>query len=197
MTARALAFRAAGVALAIALAIALFARREAHHEPAFVGTPLDPPKTARDFVLRDGAGRNAHVVDRAYPATFLFFGYTHCPDACPLALAALGHAYRQLSPQQAARTRIVFVTVDPVRDTPSVMQRYVRNFDPHIVALTGTPETLARAWDAYGVRVNPQTHEIAHGDAIYAIDLSGRVRLIYPADTSAKDYATDMATLAR
>ena len=133
----------------------------------YAGTPIVPPKAAGDFVLVDGNGRPAHVLAPGFAATFLFFGYTHCPDECPLALATLGRAYRKLTPEEAARTRVVFVSVDPQRDTP-----------------------------AYGVAVNPGTHDIDHGDAIYAIDARNRVILVYPPDAPAADLAGDAAKLA-
>jgi len=198
---RTLALAAAAVALVAALAIALSASRPAHGpgtaNAAFIGTPVGPQKPAGDALLRDGTGRPAHVIVPGAAATVLFFGYTHCPDECPLALAALGRAYRMLPAAAAARTRIVFVTVDPARDTPAVVARYVRNFDPHLVGLTGEARTLADLRDAYGVRVDARTHEIAHGATVYAIDATDRVRFIYPSDTPAKDFAHDLALLAR
>ena len=162
----------------------------------YSGTPVDPPKAAADANLTDGGGRAGHVLERNAAATFLFFGYTHCPDACPLALASLGNAYRKLPPATAARVRVVFVTVDPARDTPPVIDAYVRKFDRHIVGLGGSQTTLARLWKAYGVQVDPTSREIGHGDEIYAIDRSAHVVLVYPPDASAGNLAKDAATLA-
>jgi protein SCO1/2 len=197
--------RALWIAIACGLllaAIAIFFRAQAQFAaqplPAatFLGTPVTPPKFAADAVLTDQDGRPAHLYDPAAAATFLFFGYTHCPDACPLALAALGRAYRSLAPARAARTRVVFVTVDPERDAPAVMKRYVTAFDPHILGLTGTRAQLSPVWFAYGVTTLPRTKEIDHGDAIYAIDATQHVVLIYPPSTKASDFARDAATLA-
>ncbi len=160
------------------------------------GTPLDPPKAAPDAVLTNENDRPAHLLDRGAAATFLFFGYTHCPDECPLALASLGRADRKLPAATRERVRIVFVTVDPARDTPSVIKAYVRKFDRRMTGLTGSPAALARVWEAYGVTVDRTSHEIGHGDEIYAIDRSAHVVLVYPPDAGADDLAKDAAALA-
>ena len=76
------------------------------------------------------------------------------------------------------------------------MKRYIASFDPHFIALTGSRATLAPVWEAYGVAVNPGTHDIDHGDAIYAIDARNRVILVYPPDAPAADLAGDAAKLA-
>jgi len=196
MNGRALALMAAALAVVAAVAIALVSRR-ATPPATFIGTPVEPPKAAADALLRDGSGHPMHVLDRAAAATMIFFGYTHCPDTCPLALASLGRAYRSLVPADRARTRIVFVTVDPGRDTAPVVARYVRNFDAHIVGLTGDARTLASLREAYGVHVDARPREIVHSDTVFAVDASARMRFIYPADTQAKDFAHDLALLAR
>ena len=157
-----------------ALAVFVVAHPHFGGHVTYAGTPIDPPKVASDATLLDGHGGAAHVLAPGVPLTFLFFGYTHCPDECPLALASLAKAYRALSPAQAARTRVVFVTVDPERDTPAVVERYVTNFDPHFTGLTDSRAVLAPLWKAYGVAVDPVSHQISHGDAIYAIDATGK-----------------------
>ncbi len=192
---------ALGIAAALCLAalgLALLLRRDDANDTyaGYNGTPLRPPKVAADFTLTDGNGRAARVLDGSKPVEFLFFGYTHCPDECPLALASLGRAYRSLPPAQRAHVRVVFVTVDPARDTPAVVQRYVTGFDPHFVALTGSSKTLRPVWAAYGVEIDAHTKEIAHGDAIYAIDATQHVILVYPPDAQAASLAADAGKLA-
>ncbi len=162
---------------------------------ALLGTPVEPPKAVIDALLRDGKNRGAHVIDGITPTTMVFFGYTHCPDMCPLALASLGRAYRMLAPRTRARTRIVFVTVDPARDTPSVIARYTRSFDPHIVGLTGDASTLSHLRDAFGVRIDDRTHEISHGTTVFEVEADATARVVYPPDTTAKDFAHDLALL--
>jgi protein SCO1/2 len=199
----AVSIRRAALAIAAALCLAalglalLLHRDDANDTYAgYNGTPLRPPKVAADFTLTDGNGRAARVLDGTKPVEFLFFGYTHCPDECPLALASLGRAYRSLPPAQRARVRVVFVTVDPARDTPGVVQRYVAGFDPHFVGLTGSSAALRPVWAAYGVEIDARTKEIAHGDAIYAIDTTQHVILVYPPDARAASLAADAGKLA-
>jgi protein SCO1/2 len=187
------------VALCLAaLGLALLLHRDDGGDTyaGYNGTPLRPPKVAADFTLTDGDGRAARVLDGSKPIEFLFFGYTHCPDECPLALASLGRAYRSLPATQRAHVRIVFVTVDPAHDTPSVVQRYVTGFDPHFVGLTGSSSTLKPVWAAYGVEIDARTKEIGHGDAIYAIDATHHVILVYPPDAQAASLAADAGKLA-
>ncbi len=194
---RALAAGAFAAALAIALLVFVLAHRDFARNPHYLGTPIDPPKLATDAILTDQAGHAQHLIDLSYATTFVFFGYTHCPDECPLALATLGRAYRALAPAVRQRTRVVFVTVDPAQDTPAVLGRYVANFDPHFIGLTGSRPTLARVWQGYGVEIQPQAKElIGHGDAIYAIDATGHIVLIYTPDVKASDLEHDANELA-
>ncbi len=162
---------------------------------ALIGTPLDPPRSVNDAILRDDRNVDTHLLESNARTTLVFFGYTHCPDACPIALASLGRAYRLLGATARARTRIVFVTVDPARDTPTVIGRYARTFDSHIVALTGDATTLAGVRDAFGVRLDRGSHEISHGTTVFAVDRSRDVRVVYPPDTTAKEFAHDLALL--
>jgi protein SCO1/2 len=193
---------ALGVALALCVlagfvALAVHQQNVAATNPSshlYAGTPVDPPKPATDFTLIGNDGRPAQLLAAKTPLEFLFFGYTHCPDECPLAMGSLGRAYRQLSAEDRARTRVVFVTVDPERDTPAVVNAYVRGFDQHFIGLSGSPAQLAPVWRAYGVTVDAKTKEIGHGDAIYAIDGKHETILVYPPDVKASDLRSD-ATL--
>ncbi len=188
---------AAGIVL-VAILIAVFAHKDFGSSPSFAGTPIAPPKVVDAFTLTDQNGKPAPLVDPAYAATFVFFGYTHCPDECPIALAMLGSAYRELPDAAAAKTRIVFVTVDPAHDTPPVLAEYVKHFDSHIVGLTGTRAQLAKVWKAYGVDVVPQAKElVGHGGTIYAANAANEVVLVYPPDAKADDVAHDAKVLAR
>jgi protein SCO1/2 len=160
----------------------------------YAGTSIVPPKPVDDFVLTDAAGHANHLLEHA-PLEFLFFGYTHCPDECPLAMGSLAHAYRSLAPESRAKIRVVFVTVDPKRDTPAVLHRYLAGFDPSFIGLTGSVKQLQRVWRSYGVEVDAATKEVGHGDAIYAIDAKHRAILLYTPDVPASDLASDAAKL--
>ncbi len=113
----------------------------------------------------------------------LYFGYTHCPDVCPLSLTHL-HVVMQRLGKLADQVRIVFVSVDPKRDTPEVLHGYVRAFDQHAVGLTGSVKQVRRLTKAYRVVFNadpPDSHgnyEVSHSSAVFIFDRQGRARLI-------------------
>ncbi len=151
------------------------------------------PPYAPDFTLTDQDGRPFTLsAQRGHPVV-LFFGYTHCPDTCPTTLAHLARALR--SPGAPQDARVVFVTVDPQRDSPAVLKRYVALFDPRFVGLTGSPAALEPVYTAYHTwheSLPPKTrggdYEVAHGAAIYFIGRRGTVRTI-------GDWSDDTSTL--
>ena len=141
------------------------------------------------FSLTDDGGKAATAADFKGKVTLLYFGYTHCPDVCPLTLAHL-HAVMEKLGKQADAVRILFVTVDPARDTPAVLHDYVRAFDPHALGLTGPPraiEALVKRYRASFSREPAQgdgSYEVSHSSAIYIFDRAGKARLLAtPADT--------------
>ena len=109
----------------------------------------------------------------------VFFGYTFCPDFCPTTLTTLGKAMDQLGPQ-AKNVQVVFVTIDPARDTPAAMKSYIssRVFPRNIIGLTGTPAQIARVAKAYGVYYQKEgsgsTYSMDHSTALYLMDPQGR-----------------------
>jgi len=131
----------------------------------------------------------------------LFFGYTFCPDVCPLTLSEMVQVRRRLG-ARAARLRIVFITVDPERDSIERLRTYVGAFDPSVLGLTGDQDALARVREAYGVvaekRIVPGTkaaYLIDHSAFVYVVDPEGRLRLMFPFGTSIDDMAHDLALL--
>ncbi len=177
---------AALVALAAIPAIALY-RSYAHR-----------PNLAPDFTLTDQTGRRFALSAQRGRAVALFFGYGHCPDICPTTLAALARARKSLG-SHAGDVEIAFVTVDPERDTPAVLGKYVALFDPSIVALTGTPAELDPVYKAYFVYHEKQKpdgsangYAVSHSAAIYMIDRYGRLRTVGSWDD---DYKTLARTL--
>ena len=129
------------------------------------------------FTLVDGAGKT--VTDAAFLGKWMliYFGYTHCPDACPTALQDMANALDMLDPAQRKDVAIVFITVDPERDTPVVMREYVSNFNAPIVALSGSAEQIAAAAKAYRVYYakHPTTdgYEMDHSSVIYVMNPDG------------------------
>ncbi len=144
---------------------------------------LAPPRTlAPNFTLIDQYGRPFHLSDLRGRTVALFFGYTHCPDVCPATLAALARAKRKLGPN-GARFDVVFITVDPQRDTDAVVGRYVRLFDPSFIGLTGTEAELAPVYAAYHVyhqalpaHGSALGYLVAHSSTVVFIGPDGRIR---------------------
>ena len=128
------------------------------------------------FSLLDGAGHR--VTDATFAGNWrlVYFGYTHCPDACPTALSALGGALDKLSPGERAHVRVLFVTVDPARDTAAIVGAYAHAFGPEFVGLTGSEADLAPVEASY--HVYAQRHELKGGD--YAMDHSSIIYVMKP-----------------
>jgi protein SCO1/2 len=132
----------------------------------------------------------------------LYFGYTHCPDVCPLTLVHL-HTVLQKMGKAADDVRILFVTVDPTRDTVPVLHQYVTAFDPRVVGLTGTSEAIAQLAKRYRVFYKPAPteasssdgYEVTHSSAIYVFDREGRARLLATPGSSNDEILHDLKLL--
>ena len=137
-----------------------------------------------DFKLTDDHGNPVTGADYRGKVVVLYFGYTHCPDVCPLTMAQLHVVMQRLGPI-ADKARILFVSVDPTRDTPPVMHAYVNAFDPRAVGLTGDPrdiEALSKRYRSAYTR-DPDgkdgNYEVSHSSAIYVFDTTdGSLRTI-------------------
>ena len=116
--------------------------------------PLEGARMGGPFTLTSHDNRrvSSSLFDGKY--RIVYFGYTFCPDICPVDLQLIGAALRQFErsdPERAARVQPIFITADPARDTPEVLRRYVANFHPRLIGLTGTPEEVGRVARAHGV----------------------------------------------
>jgi protein SCO1/2 len=170
---------AAGVLLALAL-------RETPRGAA--GTAL-ASAIGGQFQLIDQNGKPFSDANLKGKWHLIFFGYTHCPDACPTALNEMSLALDRLG-MKRDEVGVVFITVDPERDTPEALKSYVQSFDAPIVALTGSPEAVAQAAKAY--RVFYARHPRADGDydmdhsaVIYVMNPEGRFTATFTPDSSA------------
>lgn len=139
------------------------------------------------FTLRDPDGRMRSLADYRGKVVVLYFGFTYCPDVCPTDLLQIGRALRSLGPK-ARSVQPLFVTLDPGRDTPAVLKRYVRSFHPSIVALTGSEAQVrqtARDFKVYSERVPDVAggYTIAHTAFTFIIDRRGRYREFVPPGT--------------
>lgn len=129
--------------------------------------------------------------------TLLYFGYTHCPDICPATLANLAGVLDKLGPD-ANKVRILFVTVDPNRDTLPALHQFAAAFAPQVVGLRGTPNeiaTLARRYRvAYSVKTTPN-YEVTHSSAVFFFDKTGRARLVTLSTDDTAGLADDVKRL--
>lgn len=148
----------------------------------FEYTDITGLEIGSDFRLTDHNGHPSSLADFQGKVVAIFFGYTHCPDMCPTALAELAQTVRQLGKQGDA-VQVLFITVDPARDTQKVLAQYVPAFDPRFLGLYGDPDTTAKLAAAYKVFFEPQrptasgNYSVDHTAAVYLIDQRGRPRL--------------------
>ena len=153
-----------------------------------------------DFQLVDDGGKAVRGADYRGKVVLLFFGYTHCPDVCPLTLAELHQVLKQLGPE-ADRTRILFVSVDPTRDTPATMRQYVNAFDPRAVGLVGSEravEALSKRYRSAFSRSPGSAgddYEVSHSSAVYVFDQAGRARVLVSPGTPREDLVHDLKLL--
>lgn len=169
--------------------------------PRFHGTAYLPPEPAADFRLTDHLGRPASMAELRGRAVLLFFGYTSCPDVCPLTLTKLSRVLQDME-ADTADVRVLLVTVDPQRDTPDALARYVERFAPHVHGLTGDSATLARVRAAYYAHAMPHTDESGHAQvnhtpAVFGIDRQGQVRVLLPMHLPEREVARDIRALLR
>ncbi len=135
-----------------------------------------------DFRLTDHTGRVRSLSDFRGKVVAIFFGYAHCPDMCPTALAELAQTVKRLG-RQGDEVQVLFITVDPARDTPKVLAQYVPAFDPRFLGLYGDTATTAKVAAEYKVFFEAQrpnasgNYTIDHTAAVYLIDRKGRPRL--------------------
>ncbi|TBR40629.1 SCO family protein [Dyella terrae] len=153
-----------------------------------------------DFKLVDDHGKEVSGADYRGKVVILYFGYTHCPDVCPLTLAQLHQVLTKVGPA-ADNVRILFVSVDPARDTPDIMHAYVNAFDPRAVGLSGTPravEALSKRYRSAYTREPDKgdgQYEVSHSSALYLFDRDGKARLLSTPANPQDDLVHDLQLL--
>jgi protein SCO1/2 len=151
----------------------------------------------RPFNLVDPRGAAVSATDFLGEWLLVTFGFTHCPDTCPLSMATLAGALKLLGPE-AERVRVALVSVDPARDTPQVMGQYVAAFNPRFVGLTGTAKQIDEAMKSFGVyavaqpRAPDGSYSVDHSSAFYLVDPRGRFTRQFSAQTAAKPLAASL-----
>jgi protein SCO1/2 len=153
------------------------------------------------FQLTDGTGAAVTAANYRGKIVLVFFGYTHCPDVCPTTLAKLTQVLKRLGPT-ADSVRVLFVSVDPARDTPKLLMGYAAAFAPQFVGLTGSDAQLTEVTKRYRVayrREKPGAngeYAVYHSSAIFIFDISGNARLLATGTESVADLTQDLRALA-
>jgi protein SCO1/2 len=169
----------------MALAIAVLAMLVAacgKDGPSFKGSDVTGASLGRDFALTDADGAKRTLADYRGKAVVVFFGYTQCPDVCPTTLATLAETMKGLGPL-ADRVQVIFVTVDPERDTGELLKAYVPAFDPRFVGLRGDAaqtEAVAKEFRVVYQKVpgaTPTTYTVDHSAGLFLFDPQGRLRV--------------------
>lgn len=190
---------AAWIALVL-LALAAGCSRQAPTEK-FRSTDLTGVDWGSDFHLVDQNGKPRSLADFRGKVVLVFFGYTHCPDVCPTTLATLASARKSLG-AQADRVQVLFVTVDPGRDTPQRLAQYLRGFDSSFLGLWGDDAAIARTAKAFKVYYKTPHDErsleaVEHSGGVFAFDPRGRLRLYIDQGKSPADIAHDVRLLLK
>jgi protein SCO1 len=184
--------------------------------PSFHGTDLGPGIPAQDFTLAAADRGDVSLSDFQGRAVLMFFGYTHCPDVCPLTLDRLRRALEMVG-EPRRDVQVLLVTVDPEMDTPHRLREYLQNFDLSFVGLSGTRSQLEAVTQAYGVYAGeappveddehaahaghgdhrPPPRLIDHTSQVFGIDRKGNFRLLWGGDATAEQIAEDVRALLR
>lgn len=181
-----------------ALLVVLFAKPSSLHGTSY----NEPYPPASQIELTRSNGETFRLSEQKGKIVLLFFGYTSCPDVCPTTLAEMKQVMDVLG-DKSKSVQVVFISVDPERDTPDKIQQYVEHFNKGFIGLSGSVEKLEGIWNSYGV-----THErvesdsafgyiINHTARIYLVDQDGNLRLSYGFQTPVKDIASDLEILLK
>jgi len=166
--------------------------------PRYAGVDLTGAPYGRDFRLQDDGGTERSLADYRGRYVLLFFGFTQCPDVCPTALARAAAAKRLLG-TDGERLAVLFVTIDPARDSAAVLREYARAFDPSFTGLRGdlaTTERTVSDFHAFYRKVPTGAgYTMDHSTFTYVFDPAGRLRLALRHEQSAEEVASDLRTL--
>jgi protein SCO1 len=183
------------------IAMAITACGEDSHE--FSGAVSYPPPDVQDFVLINQHGNDFQMSTDAKEVSIVFFGYTVCPDVCPTTLADMIKAKRKLG-ADAGRVSFIWVTVDPERDTPSVLGQRIEVFDPEFIGLSGRRESLEKVWEDFGIVVERDDSQgsaagylVSHTANTYLVDRDMKNRVVFPFGTASELIAADIAAILK
>jgi len=199
-----LAFLSAGLlaGLGLALAAVLLGPRWFGAPFELRGMALDGSKPAPNFAFTEAAGRRVQLSDFRDKVVAVYFGYTFCPDVCPTTLVDLKRAVEALG-AQAEAVQVIFISVDPERDTPQRAMDYARAFNPDFIGLSGTLDEVASAATLFGVYFEKKASASAagylvdHTSVVTVVDRAGRIRVLWPFGFKSEDMTADLQTLLR
>lgn len=183
----------------ISLLVAVFTLLAACSPEPFKGKDISSVAWGGDFELTAHTGKRVRASEFHGRVVVLFFGFTHCPDICPPTLTRLAQVMKLLG-TDAGRVQVLFITVDPRRDTPKQLAGFVPAFHPSFLGLTGTEQELAAVIREYRIAAEADTKHpghIPHSDAILVKDVRGKLRLLFKGDHSAEDIAHDLRLLLK
>src|SRR5260221_11316249 len=159
------------------------------------GSVFDPPRVLKDFTLTDQTGKPFHLNDLHGKAALVYFGYTHCPDFCPITLADFTRVRKALGDAEP-QTAFVFISVDGTHDTPPVLGTYLGAFDPTFIGLTGDVAAVQQIGTDFAVYFTQTPDgQISHATRISLLDPDGKLRVSYPVGTAPQVIAQDIRKL--
>jgi protein SCO1/2 len=196
------------LAIAAALFLAGCGKQGSDGAPMFLSSAQSPFKNtdvtgldyAKDFAMPDHNGKLRTLADFKGKAVLVFFGYTHCPDVCPTTLSEMAAVMKELGPL-ADKVQVLFVTVDPERDTPAILSQYVPAFDSRFLGLVGdkaATEKMAKEFKVFYQKVpgkEPGSYTMDHTAGSYVFDPQGRIRLFIRHGQGAEPIAHDLKRL--
>jgi protein SCO1 len=185
--------------VALAILLNMLLGKPASFSGTLYGEPYPP---LYSFQLTDADGRQVNLSDFRGKIVLLFFGFTYCPDVCPTTLAELKLVMKDLD-EKSDQVQVLFISVDPKRDTSESMQAYVDRFDPSFIGLSGTQEQLEPIWKNYGIfrevveGSSENNYTVNHTARILLIDQDGNLRLSYDIQVDPEDISRDIQILLR
>ena len=171
---------------------------------SFRGTTYDEPyPVAPEIELTRSDGNSFRLSEMRGDVVLIFFGYTSCPDVCPTTMAELKLALAELNAEDASQVKVLFVTVDPERDTPERVQEYINNFNPAFVGLSGKLDDLQKVWQDYGVYrevvqgTSAAGYIVDHTARVTLIDRQGNMRVSFGFATPVEDVVHDLKLILK
>jgi protein SCO1/2 len=168
-------------------------------ESGLHGTVLDPPFSVADIALTDTDGQEYSLTASTDKRlTLVFFGYTHCPDICGIVMSNLATTMTRLSDSDRAQVDVVYVTTDPARDTPAVLDRYLDHVHPGFIGLTGNLRDIIEVARplavgvTQGERLPSGGYDVTHGTTITGIDSDDKAPVYWSQETSSAEFAEDI-----